>query len=690
MNFAPARHNRIMRSVCPHDCPSTCGLEVERKDAFTIGRIHGSALNTYTAGVICAKVARYAERVHHPDRLARPLQRIGPKGSGGFRPISWDDALDLTAEALRRAAARDGSEAVWPYYYAGTMGLVQRDGINRLRNVMRYSGEKTTICSTLARAGWRAGAGEERGVDPREMADSDLIVIWGTNAVHTQVNVMTHAARARKGNSARIVVVDPYRNATAETADMHLALRPGTDGALACAVMHVLFRDGYADWDYLRRYTDVPDELCRHVADRPPAWAAAITGLEAAEIEAFAKLYGQTKRSFLRLGYGFSRSRNGAANMHAASCLPAITGAWAHKGGGAFFTSSAIYRWDSTFVQGYERRDPTIRTLDMSRIGPVLTGDKRDLGAGPLVTAMLVQNTNPAVVAPESQLVRTGLARDDLFLCVHEQVMTETAKFADIVLPATTFLEHDDVYLGGGHQYIQVGPKVIEPFAESRSNHEVHCGLAKRLGAEHPAFEMTAMELIDYSLKASGWPDAATLLEAGGHDCQPDFQTSHFLNGFPTPDGKFHFAPDWSRVGPDHVVMPRLPDHMAVIEAPSADHPFRLVTAPARSFLNTTFNETPSGVARERRPQAKIHPDDLAALGVVAGGLVRLGNRRGSIVVHAEAFDGLQQGVVVVEGLWPNAAFIEGIGVNCLVGADAAPPNGGAAFHDTAVWLRPA
>ena len=691
MNFAPAPlRNRVARSVCPHDCPSTCGLEVELKDGSTIGRIHGSALNTYTAGVICAKVARYAERVHHPDRLARPLQRVGAKGAGEFRPISWDDALDLIAEALQAAATRDGTEAVWPYYYAGTMGLVQRDGINRLRYVMRYSGEQTTICSTLARGGWRAGAGEDRGVDPREMADSDLIVIWGTNAVHTQVNVMTHAARARKGNGAKIVVVDPYRNATAEAADIHLALRPGSDGALACAVMHVLFRDGYADWDYLRRYTDVPDELARHVAERPPSWAAAITGLDVAEIEAFATLYGTTKRSFLRLGYGFSRSRNGAANMHAASCLPAVTGAWKHKGGGAFFVNSAIYHWDSTFVQGYDQRDPSIRSLDMSRIGPVLTGDKGDLGQGPPVTAMLVQNTNPAVVAPESHLVQQGLGREDLFLCVHEQFMTETAKFADIVLPATTFLEHDDVYLGGGHQYIQIGPKVIEPFAEARSNHNVHCALGKRLGAEHPAFGMSAMELIDYSLKASGWPDAATVLDAGGHDCQPDFATAHFLNGFPNPDGKFHFAPDWSRIGPDHAVMPRLPDHLAVIEAPSAEHPFRLVTAPARSFLNTTFNETPSGIAREGRPQAKIHPDDLAALGLAAGDAVRLGNRRGNVVVHAEPFGGLQRGVVVVEGLWPNAAFVEGIGINCLVGADAAPPAGGAAFHDTAIWIRPA
>ena len=290
----------FVATVCPHDCPSTCALEVERLDARRIGRVRGPAANTYTAGVICAKVARHRERVHHEGRLRTPLRRTGPKGSDSWQPIAWDDALDEVAAALQRAAARYGREAVWPYFYAGTMGLVQRDGIERLRHVMGYSRQHSTICNTLVDAGWRAGVGAKVGTDPREMAESDLIVIWGTNPVSTQVNVMTHVSRARKGRGALLAVVDPYRTPTAEAADLHLALRPGTDGALACAVMHVLFRDGLADRDYMRRYADAPDELEEHLQTRTPEWAARITGLSAAEIEDFARLYGRTARAFIR------------------------------------------------------------------------------------------------------------------------------------------------------------------------------------------------------------------------------------------------------------------------------------------------------------------------------------------------------------------------------------------------------
>ncbi len=269
----------IRASACPHDCPSTCALEVEVLDGARIGAVHGAADNDYTAGVICAKVARYAERIHHPDRLTRPLLRTGPKGSGQFREIGWDEALDRTAAAMVDATARHGAEAVWPFYYAGTMGLVQRDGINRLRHAMRYSRQKLTICTSICEAGWFAGVGGYRGPDTREMAKSDLIVVWGGNPVATQVNVMTHVSRARKERGAKLVVVDPYRSGTAAVADMHLMLRPGTDGALACAVMHVAFRDGWADRDYMARYTDCPAELEAHLASRGPDWAASITGL---------------------------------------------------------------------------------------------------------------------------------------------------------------------------------------------------------------------------------------------------------------------------------------------------------------------------------------------------------------------------------------------------------------------------
>ena len=295
-------------SVCPHDCPSTCALEIEVADG-RIGAVRGARDNSYTSGVICGKVSRYAERVHHPERLTQPLLRTGPKGSGQFREIGWDEALDRLAGSFMETTARHGSAAVWPYYYAGTMGLVQRDGINRLRHAMRYSRQISTICSTAVETGWKAGVGVVAGPDSREIAKADLIVVWGGNPVNTQVNVMTHIARARKERGAKLVVIDPYRTGTAQQADLHLALRPGTDAALACAVMHVAFRDGHADRAYMARYADDPAALEAHLATRGPDWAAGITGLSVEEIERFAVLYGRTQRSFIRVGYGFSRLR---------------------------------------------------------------------------------------------------------------------------------------------------------------------------------------------------------------------------------------------------------------------------------------------------------------------------------------------------------------------------------------------
>ena len=680
--------SEFLPSACPHDCPSTCALEVERLDANTIGKVRGAADNDYTLGVICEKVSRYRERVHHPDRLSQPLRRTGPKSSGKFEPVSWDEALDEVADAFKRAADEFGAEAVWPYHYAGTMGLVQRDGIHRLRHAMGYSDLNETICVTLAQKGWIAGTGALWGTDPREMAQSDLIVIWGTNPVSTQINVMTHVTKARKERGAKVVCVDPYRTQTAKSADIHLALRPGTDGALAVAVMHVLFTEGLTDKEYMVRYTDDPGRLEAHVKERTPAWAAKITGLAEDEIISFARLYGETERSYIRAGYGFSRSRNGAANMHAVSCLPAVTGAWRHPGGGALYINAGLFDIDQTVIKGLDVKDPSIRALDQSRIGAVLTGDDEALQGGPPVKAMLIQNQNPAMVAPETVKVLEGLRREDLFLCVHEQVMTETAELADIVLPATMFLEHDDMYKGGGHVYLQVVKKIIEPYAECRSNHDVICDLARRLGAAHPGFSMTPWQMIDRTLTDSGLPGADEAFKGRWVDCSKPSEDMRYLNGFAHADGKFHFAPDWSALGPDHAVMPELPDHLDNIDESGSDHPFRMVTAPARRFLNSTFTETPTSLKKEVRPTALINPDDCEELGLVDGGKVRIGNAKASVVVHAKSFDGLQPGVIVVEGIWPNKAFVEGIGINALTSDDAAPPAGGAVFHDTAVWLR--
>src|SRR5207302_1734255 len=321
-----------------------------------------------------------------------------------------------------------------------------------------------------------------------------------------QINVMTHIAQARKERGAKLVVVDPYRTGTAEIADTHLAPLPGTDGALACAVMHVLFAEGFADRAYLARYADDPVGLEAHLRARDPAWASRITGLSEAEIVDFARLYGRTRRSFIRIGYGFSRSRNGAVQMFAVTCLPTVTGAWQYEGGGAHYSNHGALPLDLTLIEGLDVVDPSTRMLDQSRIGPVLCGDKRDLGDGPPVTALFIQNTNPLVVAPESGLVHRGFRREDLFVCVHEQFMTETAAMADIVLPATTFLEHDDIYTASGHTFLQAARKVVEPPGAARPNHFVICELARRLGAEHRGFAMSEWEIVDETLRRSGLP----------------------------------------------------------------------------------------------------------------------------------------------------------------------------------------
>ncbi|HTT47007.1 MAG TPA: molybdopterin oxidoreductase family protein [Pseudolabrys sp.] len=686
---------RVGFSACPHDCPSCCALDVELLDERTIGRVHGAKDNDYTLGVVCAKVARYAEREHHKDRLTHPLQRVGGKGEGRFRQISWDDALDLVAEKFLATEKRYGAESVWPYHYAGTMGLVMRDGIQRLRHAKKYSGFHSSICVNPAYSGFAAGTGTVAGVDPREMAKSDLVVIWGTNAVSTQVNVMTHATRARKERGAKIAAVDVYMNGTMEQADLPVLVKPGTDGALACAVMHCLFRDGKADWDYLNKYTDAPRELEAHLRSRDPTWAAAITGTPVETIEEFARLIGERKRAFFRLGYGFSRSRNGAANMHAASCIPAVTGAWRLEGGGAFHINADIYKLDKTIIEGLDVWDRSVRMLDQSRIGAILTGDAEALSGGPPVTAMIIQSTNPVSVAPDQNKVKAGFAREDLFVCVHEQFMTETAQLADVVLPATTFLEHDDIYRGGGHQYLILGPKLIEPPGECRSNHELLRALAKRVGARHPGFELSARDLIDQMLRVSKRGTFDELQANRWLDCQPPFRQSHFLDGFHWPDGKFRFKPDWENVpfrspyksGPI-AAMPALPDHWTSIEQADAGHPFRLATSPARNFLNSTFNETPTSLAQEQRPTVFIHPDDAAGQGIADGDAVTLGNTRGQVRLHAKLFPGVRRGVLIAESIWPNSAYDDGCGINSLTGADSIAPYGGAAVHDNKVWIR--
>ncbi|MGB0749071.1 MAG: molybdopterin-containing oxidoreductase family protein [Magnetospiraceae bacterium] len=688
-------------SVCPHDCPCTCPLDVEVLGPDRIGKVRGAPGNDYTKGVICTKVARYAERVHHPDRLTTPLRRVGPKGTAQFAPLSWDEALDTVADAFKAATAAYGAESVWPYRYAGTMGLVQRDGLDRLIHSMGYSRQHHTICSNVGKMACMAGLGAVRGTDPREMLEADLIVLWGINPVSTAIHVHNLALEARKTRGTKIICIDPYRTRTAMAADLHLPIQPGTDGAFACAVMHVLLRDGLADREFLADRTDFDASVETHLQGWTPERAAEITGLSAQQIEDFAKLYGTTQRSYIRASYGLTRSRNGAPEGHALSCLPAVSGAWRYPGGGFMLATGMCLppnRKDMTggvplnmgLITGEDRLDPQTRIIDMSLIGAALTGDAKALSGGPPVKAMLVQNTNPAIVAPDSAKVREGLLREDLFLCVHEQFLTDTARYADIVLPATTFLEHTDLYRSYGHTYLQVARPVIAPFAEARSNHQVLCGLAERLGADHRGFTMTEWEIIDETLQSSGFPGADELAEQRWLDTAPSLEFSRFSEGFAHPDGRFRFKPDWANLGSDHADLPPYPDHVPLNDPARDEAPYRLVTAPSKDFLNSSFTEVEGSLKRAGAPTAFIHPEDCAGLGLAEGDRVRIGNDRGSVVVRAKNFEGLQRGVVIVESIWPEKAFEEGRGINTLVADTPAPPSGGASFHDTAVWLRKA
>jgi len=678
------------RSVCPHDCPSTCSLDVEVLDKHTIGKVYGAKSHSYTAGVICAKVARYSERVHHPDRITYPLKRIGKRGVGisEYARISWDEALDTIATRFKAIVETDGAESIWPYHYAGTMGWVQRDGLDRLRHCLGTSRQHSTFCITLADAGWKAGTGAKRGSDARLMRKSELVVVWGTNPVSTQVNVMSHLAQAKRESNAKLVVIDPYKTKTADKADMHLMLKPGSDAALACAVINVLISEGLADRNYLANHTDFNSRIEEHFASRTPEWAAEITGLSEQEIIDFARLYGSTRKSFLRIGYGFTRSRNGAANMHAVSCLPAITGAWSEEGGGALYSQSGLYGLDTTLICAKDVAHEHTRVLDQSRIGAILCGDATDLQGGPPVKALFIQNTNPAVVAPDSNKVLEGLGREDLFTVVHEQFMTDTARWADIVLPATMFLEHDDVYTAGGHTSVQLGPKLIEAPGECLSNHSVLVKLFERLGLSHPANELSERELIDATLKATNLPGLVELETTGNMECGLKFDSANFIDGFATHDKRFHFSPDWSRQGAYSQGMPEIADYWDVIDQPNDFHPLRLVTAPARQFLNTTFTETPSSVRMEKQPFALIHPEDMRRYGLVHGEMITLGNTLGEVSIEAKQFDGVQVGTVVVESLWPNHYFVDGVGINALISSEPGKPNGGAVFHDTAVWVK--
>ncbi|MBI1848506.1 MAG: molybdopterin oxidoreductase family protein [Candidatus Rokubacteria bacterium] len=679
-----------MRSVCPHDCPSCCSLEVSVENG-RITTVVGDPHHPFTRGVICGKVHAYAERVHSPLRVREPLRRVGPKGAGVFESASWDDAVAEIARRWRGIIAAHGGEAILPFSYAGTMGQVQFHAGHPLFHALGASLLDRTICVTTAYAGWKATVGAVTGNDSEQMVGADLIVLWGINAAYSTINVMTlvKAARAR---GARVMCIDPYRTPTAAGADEHLMVRPGTDGALALAVMHVLIGEGLVDRDYVDRATVGFEALAEHVKAWPPERAAAICGLPAERIVTFARRYGASPRTFIRIGIGLSRHDNGGMTCRTLACLPALTGAYADPHGGALLSTGGAF---GLGFAALERPDlmpmPAPRIVNMIQLGRALT----DPAMAPPVKGLYVYNSNPAAVCPDQNVVLRGLAREDLFTVVHEQVLTDTTRWADIVLPATTSMEHEDLYRSFGHLYLQLAEPVLPPQGQARSNWETFGLLARAMGVAGEAYAKPVGQVIDEALAAGDETVRGITYDQLARERSVRINVPRpylpFAHGAPTPSGKVElYSEALATAG-----LPALPTWMPLLEGPddverARRYPLQCIVPPNRFFLNSSFSQSDLLRSRQKTPTVMLAAEDAAARGVRDGDEVRVFNDRGAARFTARITDATRPGVAVIEGIWWHRFHPGGAGVNVLTSDRTADMGGGPALHSNLVEIAAA
>jgi anaerobic selenocysteine-containing dehydrogenase len=674
-----------MHSVCPHDCPSCCSLEVTVADG-RIDAVTGTPGHPFTQGIICGKVREYAERVHSPLRVSTPLRRVGAKGEGRFAPMTWEAAITEIAARWRAIAREHGGEAILPFSYAGSMGQIQYWAGHPLFHALGASRLDRTICVTTAYAGWRATVGQVTGNDSEQMVGADLVVLWGVNAAYSTINVMTLVKQARE-RGAYVVVIDPYRTATALQADEHLMVRPGTDAALALAVMHVLVTEGLVDRDYIERATLGFAELADHVKHYAPEEMAPIVGLPAEAIVRFARRYGATPRTFIRAGIGLSRHDNGGMACRTLACLPALTGAYADPHGGALLSSGGAFELDLTAFERPDLMPAPTRVINMIQLGRALT----DPALAPPVKALYVYSSNPAAVCPNQTLVLRGLAREDLFTVVHEQVLTDTAHYADIVLPATTSMEHLDVYRSFGQFYLQLAEPVIPPVGEARSNWDVCAALAGALGLGGAvAHYARGPEAAVRAALAGGAPAVrAVTWERLRAEKSVRLELPRpylpFANGAPTPSGKVEFlSASLARAG-----LPALPTWTPLREGPQGGdvgrYPLQCIVPPNRFFLNSSFSQSERLRRRQGTPTVMISADDAAVRGIADGDVVRVESARGAAPFTARVTDATRNGVVVIEGIWWHRFHPGGRGVNVLTDDRVADMGGGPALHSNLV-----
>jgi anaerobic selenocysteine-containing dehydrogenase len=671
----------IVKGACPHDCPDTCALEVHVKDGVAL-KVSGSSAHAPTAGVLCTKVARYTERTYHPDRLLHPLRRTGRKGEGRFERISWDEAIAAVAARLRLLAAEDPQQ-ILPYSYAGTMGLVQGESMSqRFFHRLGASLLDRTICASAGTAGHKITLGPSVGVDVEVADDAKLIVFWGCNAITSSVHFWARAQEAKR-RGATLIAIDPYRSLTAEKCHEHIALLPGTDGALALGLMHVIVRDGLADRDYVERHTLGFDALCERVSPWDPKRVAGICGVSEREIESLARRYATTRPALIRANYGLQRVRGGGMAMRNIACLPALVGAFRDAAGGMFLSTSGNFSIDNAALSRPDLLGTrTPRTINMASIGRALSE------ASPPIRAMLVYNSNPVAVAPDSTRVAAGFAREDLFTVVLEQFSTDTVDYADIVLPATTQLEHLDVVRPYGHYYMVANNPAIQPLGEAKPNSEIFRLLAAAMEYQDACFR-DSDDALAQSAMAEDW-DFAAVRKLGWKRIGAAVGTARFADGgFATPSGKVEFY----SAAAEAAGLDPLPDYIPPLEDTRSDlakrYPLAMISPPARHFLNSSFVNVTSLRAFEGEPWLDIHPDDAAARGVADESYVRVFNDRGSLTLRARITDRARRGVVVALSVWWKKLARDGKNANELTRSDELMDMGRAPlFYDCLVQVE--
>jgi anaerobic selenocysteine-containing dehydrogenase len=662
----------LVRSVCPYDCPDACGLTVEVHEGRAVA-VRGDPEHPYSRGTVCSKMNHYERTVHSPDRLTRPLVRTGAKGEGSFRPATWDEAIGIVAERLRGVIAAHGAEAILPYSYAGTMGLVQRNAGHPFFHALGASRLDRTICSPAKDAGWQAIMGKTPGLHPDEVLEADLVILWSINAVATSVHFAARAAEARR-RGAKVWLVDTYANDTAAMADRVILVRPGSDGALALGMLHVIARDGLADERFLAAETvGWPELRARVLADYPIDRVAAITGLAPPVIEELAREYASARAPFIRLGGGLTRYGNSAMTVRTLACLPAAVGAWDRKGGGLMHQASGSQAFDLAPLTREDLQPRATRIVNMNRLGHALG----ELG-GPRVMALYVYASNPAAVAPDQGAVLRGLAREDLFLCVHERFLTDTARYADVLLPATSSLEHPDLYRSYGHYAIQRARAAIPPVGEAKSNWEVFALLARAMGLSDPLFGKSTDEVIDLLLsRPSPWREGLdrARLDAG-HAVELARPPGPRWG---TPSGRIELLAAGHREP-----LPRwLPTH-----SEDAPQPLWLVTGCNRFTLNSTFMEQPELRERAGGMVLKLGPGAAAARRLADGDAVTAWNEVGEARFTLRVSEAVPDGVAVAEGVWWLRDAPGSRNVNALCAPRLTDEAGGSTFYDNRIDVR--